>query len=74
MDRPPKHVVMVREAELLGVTAGRVEGRPVAILSVRLDPAGSYAPTNIAVPKEQAYRLAADLVTLFETADTFNEE
>lgn len=73
MEDPEKHVVLVREVELLGVTAGRVDGRPVAIVSLRLDPSRSFAACNIAVAKEQAVRLVEDLIVLFETADTFKE-
>jgi hypothetical protein len=72
VDQPQKHLVMVHEVELLGVTAGNV-GRPVAIVSLRFDPAKSFAVTNVAIAKAQVERLVEDLIVLLETSETFKE-
>lgn len=72
MDEPLKHVVMVREIELLAVTAGRVQGKPVVIMAVRPDE-DSFAHVNVAMSRDQAWRLVEELADLFEFSQYLQE-
>ncbi len=66
MRDPEKTVAHI--VELLSVCPARIEGQPVAVLRMRLEPQESFESINLALSKEQAYRLWDDLNSLFETS------
>lgn len=68
----PTHQVMVREVEYLTVTAGRVSGKAVTILTIRPDE-GSFAHVNLAMGRDQAWRLVEELADLFEFSKYLQE-
>ncbi len=65
--------IMAHEGELLSVSAGKMSGRPKAILTFRLFPDASFAALNIAISKEQAIRLRDDLNYVLDNYPTMKE-
>ena len=59
------HDISVIEAELLSVTSGKVEGKPVILMSMRLEPEESFEFYTIALSAAQARRLLDDLTERF---------
>lgn len=55
----PKHDTHARETELLGMTPGLMEDRPVIVITVRPD-AKSFKPLNLAFSAQQFKRLVQD--------------
>lgn len=60
-----KQSIMVKPAELLGLSTGIVDGLAHVFISLRID-MGSLAATNFALPASQARRLLDDLTRRFE--------
>lgn len=58
----------IQHVELLAVSAGTSEGKPIAVLTVRHDPAASFQSVNISFSKAQADRLWKDLAALFQSS------
>ena len=50
------HEVEVHEVELLSVSTGKIDGRPVAIITIRPD-LPSFRPHNVAIVRSSAERL-----------------
>lgn len=73
MGEEKKHWTVAREVELLAVTAARIAGRPVLLLTVRPDPTGGFGAVNLALAKAQSDRLLGDLIRLYETSDYLKE-
>ena len=55
--------VFVQLVELLGVAEAVANEQPVIVITIRPDPP-NFRPHNIALTKEQAWRLATDLGSL----------
>ena len=52
--------VFVQRVELLGVAEAVANEQPVIVITIRPDPS-TFRPHNIALTKDQAWRLATDL-------------
>lgn len=67
-------------AELLSVTAGKVKGKPVILLSLRMEPDLSFESYTVTLSARQARRLLDDLgerfhgSELLKALDTSNTE
>lgn len=55
------HLIMVHDVELLAVSTADLRGKPRVILTLRLDPAGDFEITNLALTAQQGHRLFEDL-------------
>lgn len=58
----------VQAVELLAISAGVSEGKPIAVLTLRHEPGKSFESVNIAFSKAQADRLRKDLDAIFESS------
>lgn len=58
----------VQTVELLAISAGTSEGKPIAVLTLRHEPATSFQAVNIAFSKAQADRLRKDLDAIFKSS------
>lgn len=59
----------VNESELVSVSSGKIDGKTVLILSIRISPEKSLQATNIAISGKQARRLLGDLNYLFSVSE-----
>ncbi len=59
------HDISVIEAELLSVTTGKREGKPLILMGLRMEPEFSFESHTIALSAQQARRLIDDLTEQF---------
>lgn len=65
------HDISIIEAELLSVTEGKVKGKPVILLSMRMEPEFSFEFYTIALSARQARRLLDDLTERLRESELF---
>jgi hypothetical protein len=68
-----KHLITIRDAELLGASVAGFHGRPRVVLAVRLDPANSFKHVNLGISTQQASRLLQDLKFLFSNSGSLKD-
>jgi hypothetical protein len=61
---------MAHDAEYLAVSAGKMEGKPTVILTFRPNREQSWSSSNLALSRDQAFRLMGDLKFLFDNSTT----
>lgn len=67
------HDIPVIEAELLSVTEAKVGGKPVVLMSMRMEPEFSFEFYTIALSARQARRLLDDLTERLRESKLFME-
>lgn len=65
--------INVSNAELVSTTAGKIEGKSVLILTLRMDPKKPFATQNIVLTGKQARRLQHDVNYMFEQVGMLND-
>lgn len=69
----PKSFVVGFLSELLGLSSGRLAGKPVAMLTLRLNPKTSFESTTVILDRPSLERLVEDALHLLENSPSLGE-